>query len=340
MDSDYNKGAAPFFIVGCERSGTTLLQVLLDSHPNIAIPYESHIFHRFYNRMSVYGDLAEEDNNLLRFVTDVLNDVWIRRWGLTISPNDFCQTVTERSFAGCVRHLFSMYAITKGKLRWGDKTPVHVLYVKEIVQCFPDARIIHLIRDGRDVSESLKRVTFAPPTILGNSKRWRNRIDAFKAGRRYCDPLNVLEIHYEELVGNTQQAMEKILQFIGEETITFSSAVPESDLKKNYAQAGSSAQTLTGTIKTNKIGIFRTTLTLREIAIFEAVAGEQLKEYGYILETDGDAHITFFEKCYSFAKGGAYRVFYKYLRISFYAKSLWQLRWKALHYKINMLVKK
>ncbi|WP_287284647.1 MULTISPECIES: sulfotransferase [unclassified Okeania] len=63
----------PFLIVGCPRSGTTLLQIIIDAHPNIIIPPESHIFERFSDIFNYYGDL-QKDSNLYLFVKDILQD--------------------------------------------------------------------------------------------------------------------------------------------------------------------------------------------------------------------------------------------------------------------------
>ena len=87
----------PFFIVGCERSGTTLLMVYLDSHPELVIPPESHVFHRFYEFLSGYGDL-KQDKNLRLLVRDLLNDVWIQRWQNDKTVDDFLTTLTEKFF--------------------------------------------------------------------------------------------------------------------------------------------------------------------------------------------------------------------------------------------------
>jgi hypothetical protein len=71
--------AEPFFIVGCSRSGTTLLQVLLDAHPNLALPPESHIYDRFGPFLHIYGDLAVPSHRA-RFIASLLNDSFIREW--------------------------------------------------------------------------------------------------------------------------------------------------------------------------------------------------------------------------------------------------------------------
>lgn len=147
----------PFFIVGHPRSGTTLLQILLDAHPNIVIPPESHIFVRFSEIFNHYGDLSQAYNRQL-LVQDILNDEQIKLWNLDISASDFCRQLKDFSVKGIISCLFELYAQRDGKHQWGDKTPQHALYLQEIKATFPNAKFIHLIRDGRDVSESLKRL--------------------------------------------------------------------------------------------------------------------------------------------------------------------------------------
>src|SRR5690606_32544188 len=112
----------PFFVVGSARSGTTLLQALIDAHPNIAIPPESHIYDRVAPVFDTYGDLGS-DVNRLRFIADLLADPYIKQWRLDVTPAEMDASVTRRDRVGIIRRLFSLYARQHDATRWGDKTP-------------------------------------------------------------------------------------------------------------------------------------------------------------------------------------------------------------------------
>jgi len=135
---------APFFIVGCPRSGTTLLQVLLDAHPRIAIPVEGHLFSRFGRIFDRYGDLRQE-RNLRLFVSDVLHDKRISLWNLEVSVSEFLRELKTPSVRGVFERLYELYTRREGKARWGDKSPVHALHIRDIKQVFPEAKFIHLL---------------------------------------------------------------------------------------------------------------------------------------------------------------------------------------------------
>lgn len=131
----------PFFVVGCPRSGTTLLQILVDAHPNIAIPPESHIFCRFSKLFDKYGNLHKK-TNLQLLVKDILRDDRIRLFDLDISVSDFCSQLKSISLKSVISLVFELYAQKEAKKRWGDKTPQHALYLNEIKTLLPEAKFI------------------------------------------------------------------------------------------------------------------------------------------------------------------------------------------------------
>lgn len=82
-----DRGNAPFFLVGCSRSGTSLLQALIDSHPDVAIPPESHVYLRFGPIVHTYGDLAAARNRA-RLLDAMLRDAFIVQWRLEVTSAD------------------------------------------------------------------------------------------------------------------------------------------------------------------------------------------------------------------------------------------------------------
>ena len=163
--------AAPFFIVGSPRSGTTLLQVLLNAHPHVAIPPESHLYRVFAPVMDRYGDLSAPANRL-RLAHDKVTNTWIRPWGLDVTAEQLVAEATRPGRGGLIDALLRRYAAAQGARRWGEKTPYHVSFLPAIFADFPDARIIHLVRDGRDVLESRRRVVWGPRSALGVARQW------------------------------------------------------------------------------------------------------------------------------------------------------------------------
>lgn len=281
----------PLFIVGAPRSGTTLLQTLVDAYSPIAIPPESHVFPRFSHLFDCYGVLRDP-SNLRLLVGDLLSDEKIRVWGLQVSLEEFCSGLTAPTVRDVIARLYSLYARKEGKPRWGDKTTVHVLYLQEIRALFPEAQFIHLVRDGRDVAESLHRIAIGKKSAWANAHRWTRYLQAAETFQRQVPPGVYLEVRYESLVRRPDEELRRLFAFLGVDAAAAGRTVPETRLKQHYLQRAPHHQLLDAPISDQKIGIFRTGLTPRDVEVFEMVAGETLRRYGYELVTDGAARLT------------------------------------------------
>ena len=305
----------PFFILGCPRSGTTLLQLLIDSYTKIAIPPESHIFSRYATLLDTYGKLSDL-NNLRIFVRDLLSDYRIRDWSLNIGVDEFIQELETASKENVIELLFELYARRHGKQRWGDKTPQHMLYLSLITNFFPNAKFIHLIRDGRDVAVSSSRTFVGPASIYGIARVWRKYIFAFHEFKRNLAMDQYLEVYYENLVRNPQNECNRIFHFLKERPVTISGDLPDTETKQHYIKRDLHMHSLEGRITDKKIGTYRRRFSKRQIEIFETVAGDALKLHNYSLLTDGKAIISFKEKVSFFIRDYVYRYYRKYFRPS------------------------
>jgi Sulfotransferase family len=210
----------PLFIVGCPRSGTTFLYDLLLSSGKFALyQAESDVFFRI---APAFGDLKSWSNR--RKLMDAwLESDYFRRSGLNAgelrarvlsecrNPGDFLRIVMESIARG------------QGVRRWADNTPFHVLYLAEIKKTIPNAQVVHIIRDGRDVAMSLSRMgwpycfpwdTKHSLAISGLYWKWlvsQGRESGRKLGSDY------LELRYEQLVAHPQETLATLSRFIGED---------------------------------------------------------------------------------------------------------------------------
>lgn len=272
----------PFFIVGCGRSGTTLLQVLIDAHPAIAIPPESFLFERFTFFLTHEKELGlSGKDGLNRLIRSLLRDMRIRQWGLALNPGEFYDSLEEKTAAAVIDRLYSAYAQREGKTRWGDKSPRHMFYLPLIRKIFPEAKLIHLVRDGRDVFASLKKTWFGPSSAPETARLWQRYLDAFQTFKREIPETDILEITYENLVTAPERETKKIFTFLGEEPPANSGRLSDTDRKNFYLGKADHFGSLAGSVTKDKIGSYRRSLTPREIEIFEATAGAALLRYGY-----------------------------------------------------------
>jgi hypothetical protein len=167
-----SKSNTPFFIIGSERSGTTLLMAILGHHGRLAVPEVAWYYPRFRAFVHTYGDLRKAENFRV-LIAEMIFGLKTPFFGLDLNPatvvDELLAQTRENTFAEAYRVILQRYADAVGKPRWGEKTPHNLYYVGEILEDFPDAKIINLIRDGRDIAVEQIRSAFGTPQHLHRS---------------------------------------------------------------------------------------------------------------------------------------------------------------------------
>ena len=285
------------FVVGVGRSGTTLLRMMLDSHPELAIPPETHFV----------PELIEDERGGARPEALVERMIETRTWpDFGVAADELRARVRslERPAAAAVlRCFYGLYAERHGKRRWGDKTPIYVKRMRLIAGVLPEARFVHLIRDGRDVALSRRRRGMgAEKPIAEAAERWQRRIElARKQSRRLRD--RYLELRYEDLVADPEHALRRVCAHC---ELDFDAAMlahherAEERLGELGDLAGSggrrprsgeerlAAHALAARpASSERVGVWRTEMAGADVAAFEAVAGGLLSELGYELAGPG-----------------------------------------------------
>lgn len=286
-----DRSTAPVFVLGCGRSGTKFLYHTLLSAGGFAVYHaESNAFNLLGLR---FGNLAYRQNR--RHLLDAYyNSMLFERTGL--APQDIDQRVMEdcRNAGDFLRIVMEAIARKQGAQRWAECTPLHLLYLPLIKKLIPDALVIHIIRDGRDVAASLHRIGWIRPL------RW-DRTRAFLApaifwrwivskGRRYGRDMNgdYMEVHYEELVQNPRETLSKIGRFIHHdlEYDRIQQVALGSVHNPNSSFRGDGKETEASTI-----GRWKRMFNPSQVRDIESSVGDLLVETGYTLETSAkDAH--------------------------------------------------
>jgi hypothetical protein len=168
----------PIFIIGCPRSGTTLLRVILDSHPSICCGPETHILKHMSN-------LREKIN---------------KNWKM-LKPYGIDETTIDSKVGEILTVFTDNYVKLKNKERWAEKTPENIFYVDFINRFFPDCQFINVIRDGRDVVSSFKR-RWGRKAVLSAIEYWNKSIDLSYKYRIQFSKERYFEVRYENLVKN------------------------------------------------------------------------------------------------------------------------------------------
>jgi hypothetical protein len=267
----------PFFIFGCPRSGTSLLSAMLGMHPRLAIPGESHLYDNIYPIVERHGDL--DHARRARVLAEILRSEFLKKWSPAPSMSETLDAVTRPDFHGLVDALLRSWASQQGKSRWGEKTPQHTLYWHIILAGFPDAQVIHMVRDGRDVVLSYRSVFFGPKHIYPLALRWNQYLATAEEARAFLREPAFLQVRYEDLVAAPEEELRRICAFLGEE---FSPAMLAYHRERRSSRIEKrNAQNLGQPVMSDNTGKWRTQLTGRELRIVEAVAGDSLERYGY-----------------------------------------------------------
>lgn len=209
------KNSAPIFIIGSQRSGTSFLYRLVQRHLRIGFGRDNGHFIRLIKLLPFYGDLNDLEN-LRRLVKDIIEipDFAKRFKGLHIDVDEFIENMEERTYAEIVRRFYAEWAYLKGADRWGGKTPDYAIHARELFQLFPDAKFVHLIRDGRDVALSLSKLEWGPKDPLLAALHWGKRVQGAINFGRDLGRATYIEMFYEKWVQHPEREFARLLRFI------------------------------------------------------------------------------------------------------------------------------
>jgi hypothetical protein len=282
------RSKAPVFVLGCGRSGTTLLYHMLLSAGNFAVyRAESNAINLLEPR---FGDLSVRQNK------EKLMDAWIHsklyeRSGLE------AESIRAKVIAECrnggdfLRIVMSEMARRQNVERWADCTPEHLLHLDRIKETIPEALVIHIIRDGRDVALSTAKLGYVrrmwwdrTPNVMVSGLYWewmvqKGREDGRKLAADYT------EVRFEELISNPPAVLGRLGKFIEQELdyahILKVGIGSVSQPNTSFKDSSSGAF--------NPLGRWKSGFTSDQLAMFEALVGNTLEQLGYELGTSDGA---------------------------------------------------
>jgi hypothetical protein len=280
------KDDTPFFILGAARSGTTMLRLMLNRHSRLAIPFESHFLRQVFDELP--SDRLLDAEEAARFGELVVGEKNFRTWHL--SPAEVREVVklAPATLAALVDALYRLEIAPSGKPRWGDKTPMYYACWRRLMGLFPGSKVMHIIRDGRDVSRSLERLGWHGATTAERAAYWRQRVEHAQAAARELGPERNLIVRYEDLVLETRATLGGICEFLGEEF-----EPPMLQFFENPAQFlsdidGDIHRKLERRPVAEDVGRWRREMPPEEQLAFEQAAGDALRSMSY--QTGGSAH--------------------------------------------------
>ena len=259
----------PFFIVGCPRTGTTLVSQALDNHSRLAVFHETQYYPVFHPHLRYYGDLGKPAN-AARLIGDVRD--WLTLQEVEPPPPD---QLAATSFEGVLAALLDAHARRLGKARGGDKTPHHHAYLREITTSFPHSPVIFLVRDPRDTVKSYCHIFGAK--VDHACSAWNKAYTSYAA---FADSVHT--VRYEELVNDPAGVLEPVCSLLGEqyepEMLSFHERVPER--MRRLPDVG----LVTSPVSSSSVGGYRE-LPAQVIARIEALCAEGMERLGYEFTT-------------------------------------------------------
>lgn len=276
---------APFSIVGSGRCGTTLMRAVLQANPTVHIPPENVMLRPVIHQYRRYDRLPWWP--LLRILLGnmAFHESW-EAYDLPLGPifRDLAaRPPHERHLAAILDAVYRGH-MKKHKpkaVRWGDKSAFNVLVLEELRMVFPDIRIIHMLRDGRDVAAS---IIDAFGTDLSHAARaWLRAVEAAQSfGKRH--PEQYLEVRYEDFVGEPESTARRVTSFLGLEFDDRMLRHHELNLKLGDVERIPYMQGVRRAVHRTSVGRWRRSFDTSQQAELQAVLGPTLARLGY---TDG-----------------------------------------------------
>ena len=251
---------------------------MLARHPDIAIPYESHVYNRFYPLVRRYG-LPQSETGRARLAAEMLQSDYIRNWTPVPTVADTLASSGADDFHGLVEGMLAGWTARQGKKRWGEKTPQHALCWREIREGFPNMQVVHVVRDGRDVALSYRAAHFGPKHVYALAHRWVAYLAAAEQARDALGEASFLEVGYERLLRAPEEELRRVCAFLGE---SFDPAMlSPHTCPVRYPTDPRNEGNLNGPLLAANSGKWAEAMTRRELRIFEAIAGGTLERHGY-----------------------------------------------------------
>lgn len=279
------------FVVGVGRSGTTLLRLMLDAHPDLAIPHETHFVPQ---AIALESSGPTSRKAFFELLTN------FSTWQDLATPEEaFWEALADLEpfrVADGLRAFYRLYARRRGKSRYGDKTPPYFLHLTAIRHALPEARVIHILRDGRDVALSLRPLWFAPGQDMETlARQWTSQIaEARRQGR---ESGGYLEVRFESLVAAPEDELRRICRHIDlpyhHDMLDYHRQAHSrlDEVRDYYAPDGTLIISKEDRLRNHRFtsepprpertGRWRSEMTREELRAYERIAGPLLEELGY-----------------------------------------------------------
>jgi len=263
-----------FFISGVQRSGTTLVSVLLSKHPDILLERRSIVFRVISCFKSMYDVMPynlQVDNT--KFLTWLIENDAHGRLAQLINTEEIDST---QNIVNLIQQSINGKLKDHGKKIWGDKSPNLEYFYNDIKLLMPKAKTLHIVRDGRAVAASMS--TRSSRSLFLSAQIWVDGNIQAIVNQRIVGSESYKIIRYEDLLLDPQKTMESICKFL---SIEFKPSI----LNPDDAEVAEKEKYVKSTFDKSKIDMWKKKLTAKQLLRIERIQGPILEKFGYQLET-------------------------------------------------------
>lgn len=269
-----------FFILGTSRSGSTLLQSMLNMHSKLTIPPETHFFHSYrvletnYNNRDISGLIDFWQDNKTR-----MKDLQL--------PKKLLHNLSSKLGIKTPAQLFdlylTLYRLLRNKKVVGEKTPKHIRHVKEILSVYPKAKIISMFRDPRATANSEINAMFGSPSVVVSTRRWSEYVKIHFQLKKELPESTYMMIQYRDLIANPEKTLREVTAHLGwefEEQMLHYYRRDKTETGYSKLESDWKNETFEP-LKNNKNEKWKQQLSFIQIALVEKIAEPWLKKMGY-----------------------------------------------------------
>jgi Sulfotransferase family len=276
----------PIFLVGCPRSGTTLLSAMLHAHPRIAIPPETRFLLPAYEDRSSFGDLRDRANRVA--LAERITGRGSRFKDLGLDRGEVIEAIADGppTLGSAMGIVWREFAESRGKARWGEKRPGYWRYMDVVNRLFPTAQVIHLVRDPRACVASLQKVTWLDRKPEVDCAVWVLADQEIRRFGRRVGPDSYYALRYEDLLADRKTALTGICTFLGEafdeamldHVVAAGDIVPDRKTWHDRTKAD---------VDPSRIEAWRDELAPADVGLIERVARHGMRIWGYAASEAG-----------------------------------------------------
>ena len=271
------------FMLGTQRSGSSLLRLMLNELPRIAAPHPPHILQRLMPLVTNYGDL-DKNENFSQLVEDVCRLVELNPvpWeGVTLDPREIQRRCHRRTLMSVYESVYDAMSDAWEARSWCCMSLANIAYLPQIEAHFRSPRYIYLYRDGRDVAVSFRKAAVGEKHFYHIAKEWAGTQQLALGMRERIGPSRFFSISYESLTSEPEMSMRLLCKFLG---VRFDNSMLEfykSDEARRAAESSELWGNVIKPIMADNTRKFLRDASREDIRIFESVAGDVLSALGY-----------------------------------------------------------